>query len=85
MGEKNTPLVFSVTGSPSWMLTQAAKGSFTYVHSWSKSKAKEFDLEAGIMLMKEAKGFVVDLDGNHITGSEHIGLFIAGIDFDFIT
>ena len=82
--EGETSLVFSVTGSPSWMLSQAAKGCFTYVHSWSKARAKEFDLVPGFMMIKEAGGDIIDLLGNSIDGENHLGLFIAGIDKIFL-
>lgn len=49
-------LVTTTTGSPSWMLLQAAKGCFTYVHSWSKAASKPFDLAPGILLISEAGG-----------------------------
>lgn len=77
-------MVFSVTGSPSWMLSQAAKGCFTYIHSWSKVRAKEFDLMPGIMMVKEAGGDVIDHQGDSIDGNNHLGLFIAGMDTKFL-
>ena len=77
-------MVFSVTGSPSWMLSQAAKGCFTYIHSWSKARAKEFDLMPGIMMVKEAGGDVIDHQGKSIDGNNHLGLFIAGMDTKFL-
>ena len=62
----------------------AAMGCFTYVHSWSKAPAKDFDLIPGIMMVKEAGGDVIDLQGKSINGSDHLGLFIAGLNKDFL-
>lgn len=82
--DKNIRMIFTVTGSPSWMLTQAAMGCFTYIHSWSKAPAKDFDLLPGIMMVKEAGGDVINLKGESITGKDHLGMFIAGLNKTFL-
>ena len=67
-------------GSPSWALLEAAKGAFTYVNTWAGKPAAPFDLAAGISLVRNAGGDVVDLDERPIDFSGHQGPFIAGVD-----
>ncbi len=67
-------------GSPSWALLEAAKGLFTYVNTWPGKPAAPFDLAAGVSLVRNAGGDVVDLDGRPIELSGHQGPFIAGVD-----
>lgn len=73
-------MVKAVGGSPSWALLEAAKGAFIYVNTWPGKPAAPFDLAAGISLLRNAGGDVVDLDGRPIDFSGHQGPFIAGVD-----
>jgi fructose-1,6-bisphosphatase/inositol monophosphatase family enzyme len=73
-------MVKAVGGSPSWALLEAAKGAFTYVNTWPGKPAAPFDLAAGVSLVRNAGGDVVDLDGRPIDFSGHQGPFIAGVD-----
>jgi fructose-1,6-bisphosphatase/inositol monophosphatase family enzyme len=67
-------------GSPAAALLEAAKGAFVYVNLWSKRASEPFDLAAGVMLVRNAGGRVVDLSGRDIDATSHAGPFIAGVD-----
>ncbi len=73
-------MVKAAGGSPSWALLEAAKGAFTYVNTWPGKPAAPFDLAAGISLVRNAGGDVLDLDGRPIELSGHQGPFIAGVN-----
>jgi fructose-1,6-bisphosphatase/inositol monophosphatase family enzyme len=67
-------------GSPAAALLEVAKGSFVYVNLWDKRASEPFDLVAGVMLVRNAGGQVVDLNGRDIESSSHAGPFVAGVD-----
>ncbi|MHC4768415.1 MAG: inositol monophosphatase family protein [Planctomycetota bacterium] len=67
-------------GSPASALLDAAKGAFVYVNLWNKRPSEPFDLAAGIMLVRNAGGRVVDASGRDIDSSAHAGPFVAGVD-----
>jgi fructose-1,6-bisphosphatase/inositol monophosphatase family enzyme len=67
-------------GSPAASLLEVAKGSFVYVNLWDKRPTEPFDLAAGVQLVRNAGGRVVDLDGRDIASSSHAGPFVAGVD-----
>jgi fructose-1,6-bisphosphatase/inositol monophosphatase family enzyme len=66
-------------GSPAAALLDAAKGGFVYVNLWDKRPSEPFDLAAGVMLVRNAGGRVVDASGRDIDSSSHAGLFVAGV------
>ena len=67
-------------GSPAAALLDAAKGASVYVNLWDKRPSEPFDLAAGVMLVRNAGGRVVDLSGMDINAASHAGPFVAGID-----
>ncbi|MHC5023929.1 MAG: inositol monophosphatase family protein [Planctomycetota bacterium] len=67
-------------GSPAAALLDAAKGTSVYVNLWDKRPSQPFDLAAGVMLVRNAGGRVVDLSGDDIDAVAHAGPFVAGID-----
>jgi fructose-1,6-bisphosphatase/inositol monophosphatase family enzyme len=69
-------------GSPTAALLEAAKGTFVYANLWDKRPSEPFDLAAGIMLVVNAGGRVVDLAGRDIDCSSHAGPFVAGVHQD---
>jgi myo-inositol-1(or 4)-monophosphatase len=75
-------MVRSPGGSPAYALLEAAKGTFGYVNLWGKKKSSPYDLAAGILLVRNAGGDVIDFDGNPVRLLDHEGPFIAGIDPD---
>jgi fructose-1,6-bisphosphatase/inositol monophosphatase family enzyme len=76
-GEVN--MVRSPGGSPACGLLEAAKGSFVYANLWSQRPAAAYDLAAGVLLVREAGGDVVDLAGDPIDAVCHKGPFVAGV------
>ena len=73
-------MIRSPGGSPAHALLEAAKGTFGYVNLWGKKKSSPYDLAAGILLLRNAGGDVIDFDGNPVRLLDHEGPFIAGID-----
>ena len=69
-------------GSPAYFLLEAAKGSFGYINLWSSRPAEVYDLLAGILIVRGAGGEVIDTTGTSVSGLDHSGPFIAGIDRD---
>ena len=67
-------------GSPAAALLDAAKGASVYVNLWGKRPAEPFDLVAGVSLVRNAGGQVVDLDGVEIDAASHAGPFVASVD-----
>jgi fructose-1,6-bisphosphatase/inositol monophosphatase family enzyme len=64
-------------GSPAFQLALAARGHRLYVHPWSGACACPHDLAAGVKLVRNAGGEVLDLKGKGIDPLGHIGPFIA--------
>jgi myo-inositol-1(or 4)-monophosphatase len=73
-------MVRSPGGSPAWALLEAARGRYSYVNLWSKRPAEEFDLVAGVTIVRAAGGRVAGLDGELLDGLEHSGPFVASRD-----
>lgn len=69
-------------GSPSAALLEAAKGAFVYVNLWDKRAAEPFDLAAGMLLVQNAGGVILDMHENPIDGASHAGPFVAAADPD---
>lgn len=61
-------------GAAALDLTSVASGAFEGF--WELMLAP-WDMAAGILLIREAGGIVTDLDGNDVTGLDHVGL-VAG-------
>ena len=75
-------MVRSQGGSPALALAEAAKGRYTYFNMWSRQPAAPYDLAAGILVVREAGGEVMRLDGTPLNERDHSGPFVAGIDRD---
>jgi fructose-1,6-bisphosphatase/inositol monophosphatase family enzyme len=69
-------------GSPSAALLEAAKGAFVYVNLWDKRAAEPFDLAAGMLLVRNAGGDILDMHGKPIDSASHAGPFVAAADPD---
>jgi fructose-1,6-bisphosphatase/inositol monophosphatase family enzyme len=80
--QKKVQFVKSTGGSPSWALLEAAKGHFIYINQWGVSPAANYDLAAGILLVRGAGGEVVNEEGSPIPFVGHQGLLIAGVSVD---
>ena len=61
-------------------LLEAAKGHYIYVHPWQTTPSRAFDLAAGIKLVENARGRVIDLKGDRVNPVGHSGVFIAGVN-----
>ena len=72
-------MVRSPGGSPACGLLEAAKGSFVYANLWSQKPASVYDLAAGVLLVREAGGDVVGLDGAPVDAIHHKGAFVAAL------
>jgi len=82
-GEKEIKFLKSPGGSPAFSLLEAAKGHYIYIHPWESEPAAPYDLSAGIKLVENAGGRVIDFNGNRISGIGHTGLLVAGIHREY--
>ena len=82
--QKEINYVKSAGGSPALALLETAKGHYIYVHPWQTIPAKAFDLAAGVKLVENAGGRVVDLMGYRVNPVGHSGVFIAGVNAEHI-
>jgi fructose-1,6-bisphosphatase/inositol monophosphatase family enzyme len=78
--EEEVQMVRMEGGSPAAALLDVAKGTSVYVNLWGERPAEPFDLVAGVSLVRNAGGQVVDLDGVEINSASHAGPFVAGVD-----
>lgn len=78
-------LVKSISGSPALALLEAAKGYTCYINLWKGPPALSYDLAAGILLVRESGGDVINMDGNPIPFIGHQGPFFAGISSSQLT
>ncbi|MFT5166859.1 MAG: fructose-1,6-bisphosphatase/inositol monophosphatase family enzyme [Saprospiraceae bacterium] len=72
-------LVRSVSGSPSLMFLEVAKGSCIYINAWGKGKTYPFDILPGLHILQGSGGYILDRNGHSIDPWNHEGLFIAGL------
>jgi fructose-1,6-bisphosphatase/inositol monophosphatase family enzyme len=79
-GQKDLSMVRSPGGAPVCGLLDAAKGSFVYVNLWGQRPSKAYDLSAGVLLVRQAGGEVVGLDGAPVSALDHRGPFVAAIE-----
>ena len=80
--KKELKFVKSMGGSPANALLEVAKGHFSYIHPWQIHPTTPYDIAAGIKLVENAGGKVVDTNGNRIHEVGHTGTFIASINLD---
>ncbi len=81
-GEIN--LLKTTGGSPALAICEAAKGAFIYVCNWESRATEPYDLAAAYIVIKQAGGFILDLEGNPISFMNYRGVFIAGTDLNLI-
>jgi myo-inositol-1(or 4)-monophosphatase len=79
-GQSEIRMVRSAGGSPALALADVTKGAYCYLNLWSKAPSAPYDLAGGVLLVREAGGEVVDLDGEPIEAIGHAGPFVAGLD-----
>lgn len=75
--KKEIKFVKSMGGSPANALMEVAKGHFSYIHPWQIHPTSPYDLSAGIKIVQNAGGLVVDMDNNPIKEVGHRGTLIA--------
>ncbi len=73
-------LVRSVSGSPSYLISQAAQGSNIYFNNWSSGDTLPFDLIPAFHILRGADGHVLNFDGHEIDYKSHNSGFVAGLD-----
>jgi fructose-1,6-bisphosphatase/inositol monophosphatase family enzyme len=83
-GKKKLDLIRSVSGSPSLMFLETAKGCGTYINAWGKGKTYPFDIIPGLHLLNGCGGFILNRDGNPVDPWDHSGMFIAGMNQRFL-
>ena len=71
--------VKSMGGSPANALLEAAKGHYSYVHPWKLHPTTPYDISAGVKLVENAGGSVIDLKKNNVNVIGHTGTFVASI------
>ena len=78
--QKDISLVRSVSGSPSLMLLEVARGCGVYINTWDKGKTDPFDILPALHLLQGCGGVIIDKNSNSIDPWNHEGLFLAGLD-----
>ncbi len=73
-------LVRSVSGSPSYLISQAAQGSNIYINNWSSGETLPFDLIPAFHILRGSGGVVLDFNGDEIDYKNHSSGFVAGLD-----
>jgi fructose-1,6-bisphosphatase/inositol monophosphatase family enzyme len=79
-GQRKISMLKSMGGSPAWALLEATKGAFIYINLWAARAPEAFDLAGSVLLLRQAGGEAVGLNGEPIDELTHRGLFVAGID-----
>ena len=82
--EQELWLVRSISGSPSLMFLETAKGCGTYINTWKAGKTYPFDLIPGLHLLEGSGGYILNKSGNRIDPWNHSGYFLAGLDKNFL-
>ena len=82
--EKKLDLIRSISGSPSLMFLETAKGCGTYINAWGKGKTYPFDIIPGLHLLNGCGGLILNRDGNPVDPWNHSGMFIAGMNQKFL-
>ena len=78
--QRKIGMLKAMGGSPAWALLEATKGSFIYINRWAAQAPEPFDLAGSVLLLRQAGGDAVGLNGEPIDELTHRGLLVAGID-----
>jgi len=72
-------LVKSISGSPSQLILEIARGGGIYANMWSGGKTMPYDLITAMHMLLGAGGYMLNLSGEEINPWEHQGMYLAGI------
>lgn len=76
--ERKLALVRSLSGSPSQMILEVARGGGVYINSWSGGPTMPYDLITSHHLLVGAGGHMIGLNGEEIDPWQHQGMYLAG-------
>ncbi len=76
---KDLGRIREVGGSIAAQIANSVKGNNAFVCDWGKKPAAHHDLAAAAKIARNAKGSVINFDGNDIPNIGHTGLLIASI------
>lgn len=76
--KRKIALVKSVSGSPSMLMLEVARGAGVYLNIWSAGQTMPFDLIGAMHILLGAGGDILDLNGKQIDPWKHQGPFLAG-------
>lgn len=77
--KKELALLKSVSGSPSLLILETARGGAIYFNTWFEGKTMPHDLIAPMDILQGANGQMLDWEGRPVDPWNHRGPFIAGI------
>jgi 3'(2'), 5'-bisphosphate nucleotidase len=77
--EKKIALVRSLSGSPSKMILEVARGGGVYINAWSGGPTMPYDLIAASHILRGAGGRLLALSGEEVDPWTHQGMYLAGI------
>ena len=77
-------LVKSVSGSPSWQIVEASKGTSIYVNTWKGGITMPFDLVSAFHILEGAGGIAYNINGGLTDPWTNAGPFIAGSNPDAV-
>jgi 3'(2'), 5'-bisphosphate nucleotidase len=78
--DRKVSLVKSVSGSPSLLILEAAKGGGVYLNTWSVGKTMPFDLIPSMHILLGAGGHILGLNGKQINPWNHQGMYFVGLN-----
>lgn len=76
--DQKVALVRSLSGSPSQMILEVARGGGVYINSWSGRPTMPFDLITAYHILKGAGGHMIGLNGEEIDPRNHQGMYLVG-------
>jgi fructose-1,6-bisphosphatase/inositol monophosphatase family enzyme len=71
-------LVKTVSGSPSWQIVEASKGTSIYINAWKGGRTMPFDLVAAFHILEGAGGVAYNFNGGLTDPWTNKGPFAAG-------
>lgn len=78
--KREISLVRSISGSPSLMFLETAKGCGVYINGWGYGETYPFDIIPGLHILEGAGGYILNESKNNVDPWNHSGPFIAGLN-----
>ena len=78
--EDKVKKLVSIGGSTSYSMCMVAKGAFTNYIAHFRNESSAWDISAAYLIIKNAGGYVTDLEGKDINPINHKGYIIASVN-----